>query len=349
MRSKKQSLISLYPDVSRRVLKNERLESFGKPLNTSLATVSINHMLWLMLLVRIMLLGYTLTMKQIGYQCAWLCHNYPVEWVASFLDREPETRKEKAINLAKQHGYDIKPLNVNYSEGSWKIQDDKTLVAPLTTIKGLGVSALEQIMSHRPFNTVEEMLFHPDIKYAKLNKKAFDVLCRAGAMNDLIDERFTGDKHFWSAVCLDKPRTKKKLDENIETYRPEGSFSEQEKIEFLADLTGIFPMSIVISPDVQRRLDERFLPPISEFDPELQLCWCIPRSVLKKKTRNGKNFYVIKVIDSNSVETQIRCWGVNIDKDIIHVNRPYLLKPRYDQTWGFSTNGNVDTSWALLG
>jgi hypothetical protein len=58
-------------------------------------------------------------------------------------------------------------------------------------------------------------------------------------------KRFTGDKHFWSAVCVDKPRTKKKLDENIEKYRPEGSFTQEEKIENYANLTGIFPISMV--------------------------------------------------------------------------------------------------------
>ena len=43
----------------------------------------------------------------ISYQCAWLCNYYKAEWTASFLDREPETRKEKAINLAKQHGFGL--------------------------------------------------------------------------------------------------------------------------------------------------------------------------------------------------------------------------------------------------
>ena len=43
-------------------------KSYGKELNSSLSMVSINHMLWLMLLARTMLLGYTLTMKQIGCQ-----------------------------------------------------------------------------------------------------------------------------------------------------------------------------------------------------------------------------------------------------------------------------------------
>ena len=39
--------------------------------------------------------------------------------------------------------------------------------------------------------------------------------------------------------------------------------------------------------------------------------------------------YVVKVIDSNSVETQIRCWGVDPVKDSLAINRPYMLKPKY--------------------
>ena len=110
----------------------------------------------------------------ISYQCAWLCNYYTTEWVASFLDKEPETRKEKAINLAKQHGYNIQPLNVNYSHRSWEILDDSTLIAPLTTIKGLGDKAIDQILAHRPFNTIEDFLFNDNIVYSKLNKKALD-------------------------------------------------------------------------------------------------------------------------------------------------------------------------------
>jgi len=223
------------------------------------------------------------------------------------LDKEPESRKEKAINLAKQHGYKIKPLNINYSESTWKIEGEDTLIAPLTGIKGFGDAAFEQVLQHRPFDTIDELLFHDDVKYSKLNKKALDVLCRSGALEDLIDERFTGDKHFWSAAVVDRPKNRKRFDENIEKYRPEGSFTEDEKIGFLADLTGIFPVSMVMSQHIMDKLDAKGVPPISEYDQELMFCWGIIRSVTKKKTKNGKHFFVVKVIDSNSVETQIRC------------------------------------------
>ena len=285
----------------------------------------------------------------ISYQCAWLSHYYSTEWVAAFLDKEPESRKEKAINLAKQHGYKIKPLNINYSEMTWKIIDDETLVAPLTTIKGLGEKAIEQVLLHRPFNTIEDLLFNDKVVYSKLNKKALDVLCRSGAIDDLIDDRFTGSKHFWYATCVDRPRTAKKLAEHINTYRSEGSFTEEEKIEFLADLTGIFPMSMVVTEDVQRRLDELYVPAISDYDSNLMVCWCVPRKVIVKKSKNNRIFYVVEVIDSNSVLTKIRCWSVNPERDHIHINRPYMVKPSYNSTWGFSTRGGINNSWCLLG
>ncbi len=285
----------------------------------------------------------------ISYQCAWLCNYYTTEWTAAFLDKEPESRKEKAINLAKQHGFNIKPLNINYSGMTWNILEDDTLVAPLTTIKGLGEKAIEQILMHRPFNTVEDLLFHEEVVYSKFNKKALDVLARAGALKDTIDDRFVGDKHFWTAVCLDRPRSKKKLADNIALYRPEGDFTEEERIQHIADLTGIFPMSMVVTEKIRDRLDEMCVPDISDYDSDLQVCWCIPRKVVKKKSRNGKNFYVVTVIDSNSAETRVRCWSVDPDKDFIHINRPYMIRPKYSIDWGFSTYGRVNTSWVLLG
>jgi hypothetical protein len=96
------------------------------------------------------------------------------------------------------------------------------------------------------------------------------------------------------------------------------------------------------------KLDTKGVPPISEYDPDLIFCWGIIRSVIKKKTKNGKHFYVVKVIDSNSVETQIRCWGVDPSKDSLAINRPYMLRPKYSIDWGFSTYGALNNAWAIL-
>ena len=274
----------------------------------------------------------------LSFQCAWLLNYYQAEWLAAFLDKEPESRKERAISTAKSLGFKVEPLNVNTSGTAWEIsKDGNTLIQPLTSIKGLGEVAIQQIIEHRPFNTVEEFLFHDKVKYSKLNKKALDALCRAQALNDLVDERFTGLRHFWSAACVDRPRKLKNLEENIETYAAEGDFTEEEKLEYLVDLTGVFPISSVVTEAVRNKLTELYVPPISEYDPELGVTWFIPRECKVKKSKNGKTFYVVKVIDDNNETTTIRCWGVDPEKDVVHINRPYMARLKYDPNWGFST------------
>jgi DNA polymerase-3 subunit alpha len=285
----------------------------------------------------------------ISFQCAWLLNYYPAEWMAAFLDKEPEVRKEKAINIAKKYGFGIRPLDINKSGVVWEISDDgKTMIQPLTSIKGLGMAAIDQILANRPINSAEELLFNEGITYSKLNKKSLDALCRGGALDDIIDDRFTGRKHFWSACIVDRPKNPKRFSENLELYRPEGDFSESEIIQFKTDLTGVFPINLVIPPETVQRLQEKFIPPISEFDPDLCVCWFIPRKIVPRKTKNGKNYWIVEVIDSNNELTRIRCWGVKPEKDRIHLNRPYMAKLKYDENWGFSTYA-IGKTFKLLG
>jgi len=152
----------------------------------------------------------------------------------------------------------------------------------------------------------------------------------------LMDDRFTGLRHFWSAVAVDRPRKEKNLEENITLYAPEGDFTEEEKLEHFASLTGIFPIHEVMPQEIQDNLMTRGCPPISEYDPDLQLVWFIPRDVKIKKTKNGKEYWVISTTDSNSFDANIRCWGVR-DDDKISLNKVYIANLEYNEKWGFST------------
>ena len=205
------------------------------------------------------------------------------------------------------------------------------------TIGGLGMAAIEQILNNRPFANAEDLLFREEVVYSKLNKKSLDALCRSGAIDSLIDERFSGSKHFWSACIVDRPKSLKRLRENIELYRPEGSFSQEEIIQFKAELTGIFPINLVVNEGLLNKLEEKYIPPISEFDNELMVCWFIPRKITVKKTKKGKTYWIVETIDSNNESQKIRCWGIRPEKDRIFINRPYMARLKYDEQWGFST------------
>ena len=294
-------------------------------------------------------LNHATAYSLISYQCAWLFQNYPVEWMAAFLQKEPEKRKEKAIMLAKKAGFEIRKLDVNTSGRVWEISPDgKTLIQPLTAIKGLGDAAIDQILANRPFERVEDFLFNENMVYSKLNKKALDVLIRAGALNCLVDGRFSGLKHFWSAVAVERPRKLKNLEENIELYRPEGDFDDEQMIQYSVDLTGVFPMSDVMSEEIRDKLESRFIPPLGEYDEDLKLAWFIPRKIVPRKTKNNKDYWIVEAIDDTGTLTKIKCWGVNSRTDIIYVNKPYLGKLDYHPVWGFSTR-SIRHNFRLLG
>ena len=285
----------------------------------------------------------------ISYQCAWLLHYYPSEWVASFLDKEPESRKEKAMNIAKKFGFQIKPVDINNSGTVWEISPDgSTLIQPLTSIKGLGEKAIEQVTMHRPFNTVEEFLFHEEIVYSKLNKKAIDVLIRAEAMTALMDERFNNLKHFWTVIASNRPKSRKKLNGLVEEHKDTEDFTRDEYIENAVQLSGLYPFGLVLDDHTQQRLNHYQVPPISDFDEDLGVAWFIPREVIKRKTINNRPYYIVKTIDSNSAMVDVKCWGINPQKDKVFLNRPYMAKLKYEEQWGFSSKSGL-RSWRLLG
>lgn len=293
----------------------------------------------------------------ISYQCAWLLTYHEGEWMASYLDKVSDKKKESAIATAKTLGYKISKLDVNISGRQWEYDEkENSLLQPLTTIKGLGASAMDQVVHNRPFNTVEDFLFHPDVKYSKLNKKALDVLVRAGACNDLVDERFRGLKHFWSAAVVDRPKNKKRFMDNIELYKNEGDFTKSEMISFKSELTGIFPFELVMSDTVRLKLEKLPIVPISEYELALSvegyeqdqlLVWFVPRKLTKKKTARGKEYWIIDVVDSNNRMVSIKCWNPS-DKDTVFVNQPYMAKLDHSEQWGFSTR-SIRKCFRLLG
>ena len=281
----------------------------------------------------------------LSFQCAWLLNYYPECWIAAFLDKEPESRKEAAINLAQKHGFRIKNININTSTAQWEIADDgKTLIQPFSSIKGLGNKAVDQIINNRPYNTPEDLLFNEN---SKLNKKSLDALCRSGALDELVDERFNGCKHFWMSCVQNKPKTAKKLVENIKEYADEEDFSIEEKIEHVSSLTGIFPFDLVMTKPIRESIARYVVPPIGSWDKDLGVAWFIPREVIPKVTKNGKPYWIVKVIDDSSSSTSIKCWGIKED-DQIHINRPYAAKLQHSDDWGFSTR-SIRHTFKLLG
>ena len=163
-----------------------------------------------------------------------------------------------------------------------------------------------------------------------------------------MDNRFTGAKHFWSAVAVDRPRKPEDLVTNIKTYAQEGDFTHDEKILNLLELTGVYPVGMIISDSVQQRLAEKMIPPLGEYDQELGICWFIPKSLEMKKTKAGKDYLIVEAIDETNTITKIKCWKFDAKKDVIHIHRPYVARLDYQEDWGFSCK-SISKSFKLIG
>ena len=107
-------------------------------------------------------------------------------------------------------------------------------------------------------------------------------------------------------------------------------------------------MHLVINEDIRLALENNYVPPIGEYDPELEVTWFVPREVIPKKTKNGAIYWIVNVTDSTGSLTKIKCWGVKPEKDKIFLNKPYMAKLDYNEQWGFSTR-SVKYNFKLLG
>ena len=89
------------------------------------------------------------------------------------------------------------------------------------------------------------------------------------------------------------------------------------------------------------------VPAIGSWDKALGVAWFIPREIVRKKTKNGKPYWIVKVVDDTSSSTAIKCWGIK-EWDQIHLNRPYAAKLDFSEDWGFSTR-SIRHTFKLLG
>lgn len=286
-------------------------------------------------------LSHAMGYSMITFQCAWFLNYYPLEWLAAFLDQEPEGKKEVAITTVKSFGYNIEKSDINKSGPFWEIDRTKnSLIQPLMNIKGVGLKALEEIIKNRPYVLIEDVILNKNIDGRRMNKRVISALAKAGALNGVLsgDKRFESLKHMWLSAIENKPKTLKKLDEQITVFAGCGDFTSQELIEFQTELTGIYPISEVISLDKFAKFDELGIEPLGNYEenPFADCYWSIIRSQTNHKTGGGKDYAIIDTIDTTFKQIKIKVWNWNPRIDSVEVNAPYMMKVDHSPQWGYS-------------
>ena len=131
----------------------------------------------------------------VAYQTAWLKTHFPAAFMSAVLSSDMDNT-DKVVTLIEEcrlMELEICPPNINVSNYRFTINDDEHIVYGLGAIKGVGESAIEEILKERAeqgtFLGLYDLCKRVDLR--KVNRRVLEALCRAGAF-DIFDSNRAG-------------------------------------------------------------------------------------------------------------------------------------------------------------
>jgi DNA polymerase-3 subunit alpha len=131
----------------------------------------------------------------VAYQTAWLKSHYPAAFMSAVLSSDMDNTDKVVILIeeCRQMKLEISPPNINVSNYRFTVNDDEHIVYGLGAIKGVGQSAIEEILrersEHGKFLGLYDLCKRVDLR--KVNRRVLEALCRAGAF-DVFDTNRAG-------------------------------------------------------------------------------------------------------------------------------------------------------------
>lgn len=180
----------------------------------------------------------------IAMQNMFLKHYYPADYAASFLSRTKNEEKkgkagkktgenkiEKYMKMATtEMNLKIDKPDISLSGKGWIVKDDETIIPSLDFIKGVGDSAVPEILKCQPFNSIEDF-FNSDMNWRLVNKRVGEALIKTGTFENLYPYRKTLLEAYlkWNSKKTDFIIHLKNAEEKI--GKEDYSFDEQLQIE----------------------------------------------------------------------------------------------------------------------
>ena len=301
-----------------------------------------------------------------SYYAGWLHTHYEKEWLATILQSETGNPKAlaKAISEIKAIGYKISQVDINYSGTEWTYSEEiQAFVPPLTSVKGLGGAAVDEIMQNRPYKTVNDLLFDEsgEWRHSKLNKGCFESLIYVeglGSLDDFRTGRVKNHKQLHEIIIgryddlkkgptgLGKMALKKWVKEHgkepdlvadlLSELNDLADWSRVEKIRFAYEILSDVAEDLVFPPEIMRKIEKSNVPPISSLKGGNKgIVWFCAQDIIKKQTKKGKDFILIHAIDNTNNMVKIRVWSQF--KEEPQPFTMWLAEVEMDPSWGASS------------
>lgn len=295
-----------------------------------------------------------------SYMCAWLLTHYEEEWLCAYLEsmtNNPED-KARAFTEIKAMGYEVVPIDINYATKTWTILPGKKFMPSLLTVKGVGESAIDELMANRPYNTLEDFLWNSEgtWRHSKFNKKSLEALIKIegfGSMNIVGDGKIFNNynqMHFVLVENNDKVKKISKRDPEIgrknmrELIQESASmepWARSTRVENYVECLGSVDMSLIIDDNVMGKLQSKGVKSIDELEVgEKDICWFYVQDSSIKKTKTGKAYLVASAVGSSGKSHRLNVWGWQDTRDM----SPYTMCLGEVERNDF---GHSTTNWKL--
>ena len=168
--------------------------------------------------------SHSVSYSHISYYTAWLRCHYPTQFMCALLNSEdPNSDKSlEYINECSKMGIQITPPDVNKSGGKYKTLQDNEIVTGLTAIKGVGDTAIEEIIALQPYTSIEDFFDRTNARV--VNKRVIEAMAKAGAFQSLGRTRkdiFENYAHYRELIQKEKKKGKTIDQISLPTYHDE--------------------------------------------------------------------------------------------------------------------------------
>lgn len=291
-----------------------------------------------------------------SYYCAWLQTHFEPEWASAYLESVSGSgdKLAKAIGEVKALGYKLGKLDINLSTDGWTtIPGQKTVVPSFLSCKGIGRTSIEEILEKRPYKDIYDLLWNEDgtWKHSKFNKRALESLIRVGALDSLNevgpDNTFMHYRHMHEVVIehMDEIKKSPKKDpkqgynafKNLVLEHEEiDDWTRQEKLEMAQDLLGNFDITLILPQSKQDFLEKKGVKAIDHLESGKDLAWFIVVEVQQKKTKNKKDYLMLRALGDQNKIHRIFLWGAK-DPNVVPINNAFISEVEKSD-FGFATN-----------
>jgi DNA polymerase-3 subunit alpha len=261
-----------------------------------------------------------------SYYCAWLLTYFEEEWLCAYLESMSgnDEKRSKAFSEVKALGYKIVNIDINYATKSWTILEGKRFMPSFLSCKGVGESAVDEIIEKRPYKNVEEMLWNEDgsWKHSKFNKRSLEALIGIKAFDSLdcigYGKTFSSYKQM-NEILIDrnveiKKHTKKNPLVGMESFKnilietkDIEEWTRSEMVDNSIKYLGSFNAAMLMPEDILQKLESKGVQSVDDLS-DTNIYWFIIADSKPKKTKTGKPYLLLTITGLGGQNRRLFCW-----------------------------------------